>query len=183
MRSSTLPAHDARHVQQVVHQPHQALHLPLHHLAGERQRLGIDGPCPQNVEGVLDGGQWVAQFVGQHRQKLVLAPVGLDQFAVEAGVLEGNGGAVGQILRQGQVGGPVAPPRLGRHEGQHAQNLAVGRQRHAQVGLQPQLTHQPQVVLVAGACASSASGISSSISGRPVRSTLEAPCAAFGSDG
>src|SRR5262249_28969026 len=31
-----LAAHDARHVEQVVHQPHQVRHLPLHHRAGLR---------------------------------------------------------------------------------------------------------------------------------------------------
>ena len=33
----------------------------------------------QQLHGVADGGQRVAQLVGQHRQELVLAPVGLAQ--------------------------------------------------------------------------------------------------------
>jgi hypothetical protein len=50
--------------------------------------------------------------------------------AVQAGVVERHGGAEPQVLRKPEVVFVVAPPALGRHEGDGSEGLAAGRQRH-----------------------------------------------------
>ena len=93
LRSCDLAAGDAGHVQQVVHQPGQVLHLPLHHLPVRSMTGRSTAGLLQKVAGVADGGQRVAEFVGQHRQELVLAAVRLGQPLVEPlqlGVLPGQ---------------------------------------------------------------------------------------------
>jgi hypothetical protein len=48
--------------------------------------------------------------VGQRRQELVLPPVLLPQGVVELGVLDGDCGAVRQVLGQGEVGSVYRRP-------------------------------------------------------------------------
>ena len=130
-----LVAGNPAHVEQVVHQPDHLTQLPLHHRAGLGDRPALPAGQPQDLQAVADRGQRVAEFVGQGRQELVLAAVGLPQFPVKLGVLDGDGRSVGQVLRRGEVGLVVAATRLGGDEGDDAERLAPDLQRHAQVGL------------------------------------------------
>ena len=60
----------------------------------------LDAGQAEDVQGVADRGQRVAQLVGEHRQELVLAAVGLADLAVEPGVLDELGGLAGVELDQ-----------------------------------------------------------------------------------
>ena len=84
-----LAPHDTGHVQQVVHQPDEVVDLPLHHVPGLLDRRRIDPWHLQDLKRVADRGQRVAKFVGQRRQELVLAAVGLPQRLVRTGQLLG----------------------------------------------------------------------------------------------
>ena len=66
---------DARDVDQVVHQPGQLLNLTIDHIR-ELLELGI-GPAfdAEDLNGVTDRGERVAQLMPQHRQELILAAV------------------------------------------------------------------------------------------------------------
>ena len=70
---------DPGHVQQVVDQPGQLPDLPLHHRPGLARRSSGSRGQSEDLQGVADRGQRVAQLVGQRRQELVLAAVGLPQ--------------------------------------------------------------------------------------------------------
>jgi hypothetical protein len=68
---------DAGDVEQVVDQPRHVRDLAIDHVAGPRHgRLRRPEPA-QDVDGVADRGEGVAQLVGEDGQKFVLAPVGL----------------------------------------------------------------------------------------------------------
>ena len=74
-----LVAGDARHVEQVFEQPGHELHLAVDHVPGPLQlrvgrALGLE-----DLHGVADRGQRVAQLVGQRGQELVLLAVGVLQ--------------------------------------------------------------------------------------------------------
>ena len=53
--------------------------LPLHHLVDALDGGAAARHMPQDVQGVADRGQRIAQLVGQRRQELVLAPVHVRQ--------------------------------------------------------------------------------------------------------
>ena len=73
------PLRDARHVQQVIHQPRQLSGLPFDHVdRGVRVRK-IGQLTRQHLRGVADGRQRVAQLVREQRQELVLLAVRLAQ--------------------------------------------------------------------------------------------------------
>ena len=68
---------DAPDVEQIVHEPGHQPDLPINHL-----RDAVDDRIPLTAafhqrDGVADRRQRIAEFVGQHRQELVLAPVGV----------------------------------------------------------------------------------------------------------
>ena len=71
---------DAAHVHQIINQPGHVLHLALHHGARLLQRPGIALGQLHDLQAVLDRGQRVPQFMGEGRQKHVLAPVDFGQF-------------------------------------------------------------------------------------------------------
>ena len=104
---------------QVVDQPGEVLDLPLHHRAHVlRRRRSSASPSLQDVQGVADRGQRVAELVGEHRQELVLAAVGLLQALL--------------LLLVGQVGGDHAQRRrvrsaAGRDRQVDGKRGAVGR--------------------------------------------------------
>ena len=122
-----LAAGDAAHVQQVVHQPHHLPKLPLHHGAGLLSGVPV-GRQPDDLQGVADRGQRVAEFVGQRRQELVLAAVGLRQL----------GGDLTQFVLQplplgdvpGDLGRPDDPP-LFVPDGRDGQRNGDGRRPSA----------------------------------------------------
>jgi hypothetical protein len=126
------------------------LHLAADHLPGEVERLAILIATLQDGQGVLDGGERVAQLVREHGEKLVLAAVRFLRLAVEAGVLDGDRGPVGEVLGERLVGFREAAARLRRDERQHTEDLAADGEGNAEVRAQPQRTQQAQVLLVAG---------------------------------
>ena len=71
---------DPRDVEQVVDEPGHVPDLPAHELDRPVEvslalvLLGV--PLAEHLECVIDGGQGVAQLVGEHRQELVLLAVG-----------------------------------------------------------------------------------------------------------
>src|SRR4029079_8734156 len=74
-----LVARDARHIEQVISQPDQLLHLTL----GNReralaQRLVLAGTA-QQFQGISYWRERIAQLVRQRRQELILPPVRLAQ--------------------------------------------------------------------------------------------------------
>ena len=78
-----LVAADPAHVHQVIYQPHHLPKLPLYQSSGLLQcrRFGCK---PDDLDGVADRGQRIAEFVGQQRQELVLASVGFPKLLVAA---------------------------------------------------------------------------------------------------
>ena len=84
---------DPGQVEQVVHQTAKLLHLPPHHLPGALDEGLVHAGLLEKLGGVPQRGQRVPEFVGQHRQELVLALVRLHQPLVEPlqlGVLAGQ---------------------------------------------------------------------------------------------
>ena len=81
----------------------------------------VGGPLPEHLDGVADRRQRVAQLVGEHRQELVLLPVGLLDLVVEPGVLQGAWRpgrrrsrprpTVGRAERRGRTRAATAPGR------------------------------------------------------------------------
>src|SRR5438874_1531743 len=61
-----LAAGDPGHVEQVVDEPGEAADLAVQQVAGPGARLLVAAPQPEDVQGVADGRQGVAQLVGEH---------------------------------------------------------------------------------------------------------------------
>ena len=74
-----LAAGDPRHVEEVVDEPGQVGDLPLDDLPGPLRLLAAGHRAAEDVEAVSDRRERIAQLVGEHRQELGLAPVGLGQ--------------------------------------------------------------------------------------------------------
>ncbi len=70
--------------------------------------------------------------------------------AVEAGVVHRQGGAAGQVLGDPEVGWLVASSRLGRDEGDRAQGLSGGVERHDHGRGEADLVDETKLLLVAG---------------------------------
>jgi hypothetical protein len=83
-----LAAGDPRHVHQVVDQPPHVLCLAADDRALP-QGTGIRAVVHQ-LEGGGDGRERVAQLVAEHREELVLAPIGLGEPAQRLGALRGE---------------------------------------------------------------------------------------------
>jgi len=74
-----LARRDARYVQQVVDQTDHLRHLALHDLARLRGSGQVIAGELQDPEPRADRCQWIAQFVRQRREEVVLAAVGFLQ--------------------------------------------------------------------------------------------------------
>ncbi len=74
-----LAAGDPGNLQQFVDQLGQLAHLVVDDIAGPAQVGIVRTALLHDLDGVADRGQRVAQLVAQHRQKLVLADIGLGQ--------------------------------------------------------------------------------------------------------
>jgi hypothetical protein len=70
---------DPAHVEKVVNQPDELPDLTLNHVHHRLSRFPVRGSQPQDLQGVADRGERIAQFMGQHREELALAAVGLPQ--------------------------------------------------------------------------------------------------------
>ena len=90
----------ARYVEQVVNQPGQLLDLTLDHL-GDLLKLRIGRTLQaEDLHGVADWGERVAQLVSQHRQELILAAGRILELVIEPGILHHQGGTVSEVLGQ-----------------------------------------------------------------------------------
>ena len=67
---------DPIEVEEVVHETHQLLQLPLHRRQGHRANVGVALGALEHFEHVAERGQRIAQFVRQRRQEFVLLAVG-----------------------------------------------------------------------------------------------------------
>ena len=65
-------------MKQIVDEPHEVIHLPLHHRVELFDRRGVAADAKQ-VKGVSQRRERVAQLVREHRDELVLALVDLSQ--------------------------------------------------------------------------------------------------------
>ncbi len=72
-------ARDARHVEQIVDEVREVAGLPFDHLARAAHRRRIGDALGEHVGDVADRRQRIAQFVRQHGEELVLAPIGFAQ--------------------------------------------------------------------------------------------------------
>ena len=70
---------DTAHIEQIVYQPHQVIHLPVHHRHRRAHALVIPRSHFHDLQRVAHGCKRVTELVGEHGQKLVLPPVGLPQ--------------------------------------------------------------------------------------------------------
>src|SRR5207245_839241 len=82
-----LAARDARYVQKIVEQPAHVLDLTIDDLLGPSLLLAGSADLLAHGERVADGGQGVAQLVGEDGEKLVLAAVGFAQRLVSSPAL------------------------------------------------------------------------------------------------
>ena len=90
----------ARHVEQVVNQPGQLLDLTLDH-RGDLLKLRIGRTLQaEDLHGVADWSERVAQLVSQHRQELILAVGRILELVIESGILHHQGGTVSEVLGQ-----------------------------------------------------------------------------------
>ena len=69
----------AVHVQEIIHQTDHLTDLSLHDLESRLDCLSVALFVSNDLEGVAHWCEGVPKFMGQHRQELVLAPVGLFQ--------------------------------------------------------------------------------------------------------
>src|SRR5262249_56131806 len=115
-----LAGHDASHVEKIVDEATQVLDLATDDFArlppGRSSRI-VD--AIEDVHGVADGPEGIAQLVAEHGEELVLESVGRLRFGlgrlslgIEGGVLDGAGRPVSDGLREGEIRGPVTPPGL-----------------------------------------------------------------------
>ena len=104
-----LIAVDARNIEQIVDEPREVLRLAVddveQFLAGSIWRNAAE------VDGVADGGERVAQLVGEHGQELVLLPDGVLDGVIQPRVVDGRGDALGEALRQADLARRVAAAR------------------------------------------------------------------------
>ena len=70
---------DAAHVEKVVDLPDHVPHLSVQDFGRRSDGPSVAVRPQQDLDGVADRGQRVAEFVGQHRQEFVLAAIGLAQ--------------------------------------------------------------------------------------------------------
>ena len=128
-----LVAGDAGDVQQVVDQPGQVLDLPLDHVAAPAELRLVRPLEAQHLHGVADRGQRVPQFVGQRRQELVLAAVGLLQLVQQPQPLVGDGDVVADGFHEGHFVRRRTRPSSGWRR-ERAEQPVAGQQRIAGVG-------------------------------------------------
>ena len=79
---ANLVARDPGDVEQGVDQIRQLRGLAIDHSQGAAGLLPAGRGAVEDVEAILDGSERVAQLVGEHRQKLILAPIRLEQLCV-----------------------------------------------------------------------------------------------------
>ena len=118
-----LAARDARDIEQVVHQARHVAHLAPDHGAGAAHAVAIEAGQLHQFGRSADGGERIAQFVRQHGEKFILAPVRVLQRFLRAGAFDGRPGPFGHAARDAQLArAPLA--WLGAVQGQDHGQLA-----------------------------------------------------------
>src|SRR5262249_30354806 len=125
-----LAGHHPPDVEEVVDQAGELLYLT----GDDLPRVRGGGPvriidAVQDVHGVADGAQRVAELVPQHGQELVLETVGGLGLAagglgvpVQSRVVDRGGGSIGEGFGERDIDGAVAAIRFGDDEGHGAQH-------------------------------------------------------------
>ena len=72
------PPGEAGNFEKVIYKSDQMAHLARHDVMHPR-RFGVVDARSQDVQAIPDWRKWIAQFVGQHGQELVLTTVGVAQ--------------------------------------------------------------------------------------------------------
>ena len=141
------------------------------------RRISGEGvPLAQDVGPSHDRVERRPQLVRQDGQELVLAAVRLHRRPVEHGVVDGDGGAQGEVLGHPKVARVVAPLRVRHHQGQHRARPAGasgwGRRCRRRRPAPAARARAPRRAPTARRPASATSSI---ISSSPVRATLPGP--------
>ena len=109
-----LPLRDARHVEQIVDDPHHVGHLAVEHLPRARRLGRVAVGAPQHLERESHRGQRISQFMRQDAEELVLPLVDQAQrFRIDAQRLRLRG-------RRSR-----RPPPGGRSDGRSPRSIAL----------------------------------------------------------
>ena len=120
-----LAAGDPRDVEEVVDEPDHLLDLPVDHVARPAEVDVVDAELLEELDGVADRREGIPQFVGEHRQELVLAAVVLLDVPIEPRVVDRYRGAAGEVLGEAEIGRPEPTSRPPGRERQRAQDPAA----------------------------------------------------------
>ncbi len=112
-----LPANHSGHIEKVIDEPDEMARLPLNHHPGPLELRPATGVVTQDLHCTANRGEWIAQLVTQHRQKLVLAAVHLAQGffrrPIGSRLLERRPDDVGNSPHELYIRlAPIAGPRL-----------------------------------------------------------------------
>ena len=146
-----LAASDARDIEEIVDQSDEMVDLPGDDIAGPEHAFLLEIEHLEQLGGGADGCQRVAQLVGEHRQELVLAPVVFLDVTVEPGILDGDGGAGGEVFDQGCVVGREGWAALAAADGQSTIGLPAHLERNREDGKRPQAGNRGSTVKAGGA--------------------------------
>jgi hypothetical protein len=132
-----LALRDARHVEQVVDEPHEVRELPRDELARRLDRRDLLGVPGEQVNRAHHRRQGIAQLVRQHREELVFSTVALFELGDEARAVDAHRHLIDDDLHQAQH--PLVDAHVGaRAEGDRADEAPVAEQRKADVGGEPE---------------------------------------------
>ena len=107
-----LSERDATHVEQVVHEPHHVADLALHHVGAGGDDRGVIAGQAHDPERVADRRERVPQLVRQHREELVLSPVGVGEVGGEAAQLRLEASPLGDVGARWRQELDATRPRL-----------------------------------------------------------------------
>ena len=128
-----LAGDDARDVQQVVDELGLQLRVAVDHLQRALGGGGVERPALQHAHPAEHCRERCAQLVRERGEELVLGAVGVARLGVEPCVLEGEGGLLGETLREQHLLLPEQPaPAVA--ERQHADHALVRQQGDGEHG-------------------------------------------------
>src|SRR6266545_4599413 len=120
----------------------------------ESDHLGGEVPprprCAQQVvQGERERGDGGTQLVGRDLEELVTHANGALGLAVEACVVERDGGPVRNLPDEVEIDAPV-PSRCARRQREHPEDLAPRRQRHGEQAASPERADEAQMFVILG---------------------------------
>jgi hypothetical protein len=133
------------HAQELAHESAQAARLAGDEPgeALDHRRRQLPHPLLQALDAELEGGDGGVELVRGDGEEIVAQADGLAGLAVQAGVVQGQGGAAGQLLAQGQVALVVAAPAGTGHQGHGAEQALVRPHGQDHARAHPDLAGQP----------------------------------------